>query len=271
MRTSKDDSASGQPASPWARVFGALLLALLAAFRGLQPQNNTVELPPAHPQAAKPAAEADADSLKEFVSAILGDTEQVWHELFGKMNREYKEPHLVLFSTKVNTACGSASSALGPFYCAADEKVYIDLSFFQEMKDQYHAPGDFARAYVIAHEVGHHVQNLLGTTKDVRAGQKGLSDDEAKLMFVRLELQADFLAGVWAHHAERARHILEPGDLEAGLKAVAALGDHRANLDTRADANTGCWGGRHGTSEQRVRWFTRGFKTGDLAQGDTIK
>jgi uncharacterized protein len=256
---------------------GALILVLLATFRGseLQP---LVEVPRTQPQPAVlpagPAAEPDLDALKDFVSAILGDTEKVWHELFENMKREYKEPRLVLFTGQVQTACGKAGSDLGPIYCPADEKVYIDLSFFQEMTDHYHAPGDFARAVVIAHEVGHHVQSLLGTIENVRTRQRGLSDDEAKLLSVRLELQADFLAGVWAHHAHKARQILEPGDLEAGLKAVAALGDDLLKRDPGRDVAKGsftrCWDGQHGTSVQRVRWFSRGFKTGDVSQGDTI-
>jgi uncharacterized protein len=257
---------------------GALILAAVAIFRDAEPR-QLVDSPQNHPQtAAQPAglpANPEQDPLKEFVSVILGDTENVWHELFKKMNREYKEPRLVLFTGQVQTACGFARAAIGPFYCPADEKIYIDLSFFQEMKDRYHAPGDFARAYIIAHEVGHHVQNLLGTIEKVRTRQRGLSDAEAKDLSARLELQADFLAGVWAHHADKARHILEPGDLEAALKAVAALGDDRHEPEKKGDAVTGsftrCWDGRHGTPEQRARWFSRGFKTGDLAQGDTIE
>ena len=257
---------------------GALILALVTLFRDAEPR-QLVDSPQNHPQeAAQPAsppAKPARDPLKDFVSAILGDTENVWHEQFAKMNREYKEPRLVLFTGQVQTACGFARTALGPFYCPADEKIYIDVSFFEEMKDRYNAAGDFARAYVIAHEVGHHVQNLLGISEKVLARQRELSDAEAKELSVRLELQADFLAGAWAHHADKARHILEPGDLEAALRAVAALGDDRHEPDPRRDVVTGsftrCWDGRHGTSEQRARWFSRGFKTGDLTQGDTIK
>jgi uncharacterized protein len=257
---------------------GALILALVAMFRGPEPR-QWVDLPRNHPQAdaqpASPAVEPAGDALKDFVSVILGDTENVWHEQFVKMNRVYKEPRLVLFTGQVQTACGLARAALGPFYCPADEKIYIDLSFFQEMKDRYHAPGDFARAYVIAHEVGHHVQNLLGTIEKVRVRQRELGEDEARQLSVRLELQADFMAGAWAHHADKARHILEPGDLEAALKAVAALGDDRHEGDKAGDVAAGsftrCWDGRHGTPEQRARWFSRGFKTGDLTQGDTFK
>jgi predicted metalloprotease len=256
----------------------ALILGTVAMFRGAEPR-PLVDLPRNHPQAvappASPPADPQPDPLKDFVSVILGDTENVWHELFKKMNREYKEPRLVLFTGQVQTACGFARAAIGPLYCPSDEKIYIDLSFFQEMKDRYHAPGDFGRAYVIAHEVGHHVQNLLGTGEKVRARQRKLSDVEASQLSVRLELQADFLAGAWAHHADRARHILEPGDLEAALKAVAALGDDRHGPEQERDAVTGsftrCWDGRHGTAEQRARWFSRGLKTGDLTQGDTIE
>jgi predicted metalloprotease len=256
----------------------ALVLAAVAMFRGAEPR-QLVDLPLNHAHAAalsaSPSANPEQDPLKDFVSVILGDTENVWHELFKKMNREYKEPRLVLFTGQVQTACGFARAAIGPFYCPADEKIYIDLSFFQEMKDRYRAPGDFARAYIIAHEVGHHVQNLLGTIEKVRTRQRGLSDAEAKDLSVRLELQADFLAGVWAHHADKARHILEPGDLESALKAVAALGDDRHEPDSKGALAPGsftrCWDGRHGTPEQRARWFSRGLKTGDLAQGDTIE
>jgi uncharacterized protein len=256
----------------------ALVLAAVAMFRDAEPR-QLVDSAQSHPQtAAQPASlptNSEQDPLKDFVSVILGDTENVWHELFKKMNREYKEPRLVLFTGRIETACGFAGTAIGPLYCPADEKIYIDLSFFQEMKDRYHAPGDFARAYIIAHEVGHHVQNLLGTIEKVRTRQRGLSDAEAKDLSARLELQADFLAGVWAHHADKARHILEPGDLEAALKAVAALGNDRHEPESKGAVAPGsftrCWDGRHGTAEQRARWFNLGFKTGDLAQGDTIE
>src|SRR5262249_16151945 len=154
---------------------------------------------------------------------ILGDTEDVWRDLFRKMDKRYKEPHLVLFTGRVRSACGLAGSAVGPFYCPGDKKVYIDGSFFRELEDDYHAPGDFARAYIIAHEVGHHVQTLLGTHEKVRSRQRGLSKEEFNQVLVRLELQADFLAGVWAHHADKARHILEPGDVESALRAMTAL------------------------------------------------
>jgi len=256
---------------------GALILVLVAMFWGAVPQ-KLVDLPPNRPQEvvpqAGPPAKPAGDQLKDFVSAILADTEDVWNDLFRKMDKRYKEPHLVLFSGWVRTACDLAGSAVGPFYCPEDQKVYIDLSFFRELEDHYHAPGDFARAYIIAHEVGHHVQNLLGTHEKLRSRQRGLSKEESNQVLVRLELQADFLAGVWAHHADKARHILEPGDVESALRAMTALGDDRPPRDDQGtvvtDSFTRCWDGRPGTAQQRVRWFNRGLKTGDLAQGDTF-
>ena len=190
------------------------------------------------------------------------------------MKREYKPPRLVLFAGLVQSACGRAETEVGPLYCVEDEKIYLDLAFFQEMKDRYHASGDFAKAYVIAHEVGHHVQNLLGISKEVRTRQQGLGDDEARALSVRLELQADFLAGAWAHHAQKARQILEPGDVDAALKAGRPgrqTPRGRSKGKVAGGSFTRCWDGQHGTSKQRVRWFTRGLETGDLAQGDTIK
>ena len=266
--------AGVQAGLPSAEAYWRVILASLAMFRGAEPK-RLVESPQKPAEAtAQPAAAAAASELKDFVSVILADTEDVWREQFGKMNRDYKKPVLVLFTGQAQTACGLGRAVLGPFYCPSDQKIYLDLGFFQAMKDRYHAPGDFARAYVIAHEVGHHVQNLLGTSEKVRSLQQGLSEREASALSVRLELQADFLAGAWAHHAEKARHILEPGDVEAALKAVAVLGDDRPDRDPRADGALGsftrCWDGHHGTSAQRVRWYTRGFTTGDLAQGDTI-
>ncbi|MFO0890148.1 MAG: neutral zinc metallopeptidase [Isosphaeraceae bacterium] len=165
------------------------------------------------------------------------------------------------------TGCGVLRRAAGPFYCPDDQKIYIDLDFFRELKDRDHAPGDFARAYVLAHEVGHHVQQMLGTLDSVRRERAKLSPEEAEKLHIRLELQADFLAGYWAHHADRLRHILEPGDLESARAAVATLGEGRPGPGTCE----GCWSGKHGTAQQRLRWFMRGFDTGDLKQGDTFQ
>jgi predicted metalloprotease len=204
------------------------------------------------------------EEQKQFVSTVLADTEDVWHKLLS----DYKEPTLVLFSDRVESACGMASSASGPFYCPADEKGYIDLSFYDELQSRFKAPGDFAQAYVIAHEVGHHIQNLMGITDRVHAKHNTLSEEEYNKLSVRLELQADFFAGVWAHHANKLQNILEPGDLEEALQAATAIGDDRLQMQSQGyvvpDSFT------HGTSEQRVRWFKKGFETGDLNQGDTF-
>ncbi len=208
------------------------------------------------------------EERKEFVSVVLGYTEDVWEDLFRKMNKEYVKPKLELFRDATQSGCGNASSAVGPFYCPADQKVYLDLGFFQELKEKFKAPGDFAEAYVVAHEVGHHVQNLLGISDKVHAAQSRASKAEANELSVRLELQADFLAGVWAHHAQKIKSILEVGDVESGLRAATAIGDDRLQMEAQGyvvpDSFT------HGTSKQRVRWFTKGLKTGDYSQGDTF-
>jgi uncharacterized protein len=256
---------------------GILILLLIA--RSLGPDRGQMaDLAPNNPQfvtqAAGPSTSVADEQLKDFVSAIVGSTEDVWRELFSKMNKAYTEPHLVLFKEQVQSACGPANSTIGPFYCPRDQKVYIDLSFFQEMKDKYHAPGDFARAYVIAHEIGHHVQKLLGISEKLNSRQRPLSKEDAEQLLVRLELHADFLAGVWAHQAQKTRQILEPGDVEAALHALTALGDdrlqHEKQVDNDTDSATRCWHGRHGNAWQRVRWFNLGLKAGDLSQGDAL-
>ena len=250
-------------------------LATWCLVAGAQRQSNSrPNQPQAVPSQGAPPANPPADSLTDFVSAVLGDTEDVWREQFRMMKRAYTEPHLVLFTGQVRSGCGIARSAVGPSYCPLDERIYIDPSFFKELEERFHAPGDFARAYVIAHEVGHHVQKLLGIPEKERARQPGLSKDHEERLGVRLELQADFFAGVWAHHAHQARHILEPGDVEAVLRLLAAIGDDRLRLDAHGDMDarsmTRCWDRRHGTAQQKVRWFSRGLETGDLSQGETI-
>ena len=203
-----------------------------------------------------------------FVSVILADTEDVWNTLFSAQGRTYVEPTLVLFTDLTDSGCGTAQSSTGPFYCPGDQKVYIDLGFFAEMQRRLNAPGDFAQAYVIAHEIGHHVQNQLGIMEQVMPLRNQMSEQEYNALTVRLELQADFLAGVWAHHAQRMANILEEGDIEEGMNAAASVGDDRIQKMTQGyvvpDAFT------HGTSEQRVRWFLKGYKSGDLSQGDTF-
>ena len=211
---------------------------------------------------------AEEEALAEFVRRVLGSTEDVWNELLpAQAGTDYREPTLVLFTDSVQSACGVQGAAVGPFYCPADSKLYIDLSFYETLRRQLGAGGDFAQAYVIAHEVGHHVQNLLGTSRRVAAQERRLPEVEANDLSVRLELQADFYAGVWAHHASRAG-LLEPGDIEEALNAAAAIGDdtlqRRAGGAVRPESFT------HGTSEQRARWFRKGLETGDLRQGDTF-
>jgi uncharacterized protein len=212
---------------------------------------------------------AEEKELGDFASVVLADTEDVWNSIFSKAGQQYREPKMVLFSEATESACGFAQSATGPFYCSGDEKVYIDLDFFQELQRRLNAPGDFAMAYVIAHEVGHHVQNLLGIMEERERMQQQLDEREFNRYMVRMELQADFLAGVWAHHAQRMKNILEEGDMEEAINAAGAVGDDRIQKKTRGyvvpDSFT------HGSSAQRTRWFLKGWKTGDLSQGNTFE
>lgn len=207
---------------------------------------------------------ARENELADFSATILGNTEDVWRSLL----EDYREPTLVLFSGYVASACGSASSATGPFYCPADEKLYLDLSFFDEMEQRLRAPGDFAQAYVIAHEVGHHIQNLMGISDKVQNMRDQLSTTEYNKYSVRLELQADFLAGVWAHHSQQMTQMMETGDLQEALNAASAIGDDRLQKQSSGRVVPDSF--THGTSEQRMRWFRKGFESGDLAQGDTF-
>jgi hypothetical protein len=208
------------------------------------------------------------EKLKQFVSVVLADTEEIWGEIFRANGEQYRQPSLVLFTGAVQSACGTASSASGPFYCPPDQDVYLDLSFFDEMRTRLGASGDFAAAYVIAHEVGHHVQNQMGLTEKVHNMRGRASEEEYNQMSVRLELQADYLAGVWAHHAQETLGVLEPGDIEEALAAASAIGDDRLQKQSQGyvvpDAFT------HGTSAQRVKWFRLGYDTGDLSRGDTF-
>ena len=217
---------------------------------------------------APAATSAEENQLADFVSVVLADTEDVWSKIFQQQGNTYQEPTLVLFTGTDQSACGYAQAATGPFYCPADQQVYIDLSFQQTLSQQLGAGGDFAMAYVVAHEVGHHVQNLLGITDQMQAQRSTLSQEEYNELSVRLELQADFLAGVWAHHAEEMYDILEAGDLEEAMQAANAIGDDRLQQESQGyvvpDSFT------HGTSAQRMRWFKKGFETGDINQGDTF-
>jgi len=211
---------------------------------------------------------AEENELAEFVSVVLAETEDVWGNIFRQEGASYKLPNLVLYNGSVQSACGLSSSATGPFYCPGDEKVYIDLSFQKELQNKFNAPGDFAMAYVIAHEVGHHVQNLAGVTGQVMSLRSQLSESEFNKYMVRLELQADFYAGVWAHYTEKVNNLLDEGDIEEALNAASAVGDDR--IQKRMQGHVVPESFTHGTSEQRKRWFFKGFKTGDINQGDTF-
>lgn len=250
---------------------GFVVLALIATFLGVDPAILLEQSTPTNgPYSDSSQANSPtSDRQTEFVSVVLADTEDTWHELFRQMGRTYVEPRLVLFSDAVESACGYARAATGPFYCPRDEKLYIDLSFYQDLQNRYQAPGDFAQAYVIAHEVGHHVQNLLGISDRVQALQSRVSQPEANQLSVRLELQADCFAGIWANQAQRSRQILEAGDIEEGLNAASSIGDDRLQSQSRGYVVPESF--THGSSAQRVRWFKRGIQTGEPAQCNTFE
>ncbi len=210
----------------------------------------------------------EEDELVEFLGVVLADTEDVWDRLFNAEGRTYEAPSLVVFHDVVSSACGRATEAIGPFYCPGDDQIYIDLDFCHELTDRFQAPGDFAIAYVLAHEVGHHIQNLLGITDQMAEIRAKVSETAYNRYSVRLELQADFLAGVWAHHAQRMKQILDPGDIEEALQAANAIGDD--TIQKRARGHVVPDSFTHGTSAQRIRWFKKGFETGDINQGDTF-
>jgi uncharacterized protein len=246
---------------------GSVVLVILALIFGVDPSQLLQQVEPGAgggPETSRPVNPAE-EQLKQFTSVVLKDTEDVWNKLFREqLGKEYGDPALVLFSDGVRSACGSASSAMGPFYCPADQKVYIDLQFFADLERRYRAAGDFAQAYVVAHEVGHHVQNQLGIFNQVQSKRGRISEAESNQMSVRTELQADFLAGVWAHHAQKMKDILEPGDLEEALGAASAVGDDRLQKQGQGYAVPDSF--THGTSAQRARWFRLGFDTGDMSK-----
>jgi uncharacterized protein len=213
--------------------------------------------------------EKGKDDMGDFVSVVLKDCEDVWNKLFmEEFKEDYREPVLVLYSGGDESACGTADAAMGPFYCSGDEKIYIDLDFFNDLKSRYDAPGDFAVAYVVAHEVGHHIQHLLGTSAQVHQKRRSLSEAEYNKLSVKLELQADFYAGVWAHHAQKMKSILDPGDIEEALGAASAVGDDKLQKKSRGYVQPESF--THGTSAQRMKWFRKGFDTGDIDNGDTF-
>jgi hypothetical protein len=254
---------------------GTIVLVLVALYFGVDPSvflsvDQTPIPGSGTPTRSAPySASPQEQRLAEFVSVVLGDTEDTWNALFRSMGKSYEEPKLVLFSGSVESACGFASAAVGPFYCPEDQKVYIDLSFYSDLKNRFGAPGDFAQAYVIAHEVGHHVQNLLGISDKVHSLRGRVSEKEANKLSVMMELQADCLSGVWAYHADKARKILEQGDVEEALNAASAIGDDRLQRRSRGYVTPDSF--THGSSAQRMHWFKRGLETGSIGQCNTFQ
>ncbi len=253
---------------------GTIAIVLIAMFLGVDPRVvlNQVAAPPGaeESQQADPASRSPEENrLAEFSSVVLADTEDVWNQVFRESGSQYQLPKMVLFSGAVNSACGFAQAAMGPFYCPNDQKLYLDLSFFNDLHTRHDAPGDFAQAYVIAHEVGHHVQNLMGVLEQTHAAKARASEEEANAIQVRVELQADCLAGVWANRAHQNRQILESGDIEEALGAAAGVGDDRLQKQSRGYVVPESF--THGSSEQRMRWFMMGARSGDPNQCNTFK
>lgn len=249
---------------------GTILLALVAMYFGQDPSVVLQGVQPSSPTAQEGPYQESAEEaqLREFVGVVLADTEETWGEIFRQAGGTYEQPKLVLFSGAVESACGFAQAAVGPFYCPGDRKVYIDLSFYQELQSRFGAPGDFAQAYVVAHEIGHHVQTLMGISERNMAARQRASEVEANALSVRQELQADCFAGIWAHNADRSRQLLEEGDIEEGLNAASAIGDDRLQKQGRGYVSPESF--THGSSEQRVRWFKRGFENGSVQACDTF-
>lgn len=254
-------------------VIAGLIIYLLVSFLGGGEGVNLGEQFTTAPQTSGPEGvvstgnEAD-DKMAQFVSVVLADNEDVWNKLFSERGSDYREPVMVLYRDRTASACGSAQSAVGPFYCPADQKIYLDLSFFEDLKNRFGAAGDFASAYVIAHEVGHHVQQLMGTSEKVQRAMQSRSKTEANKLSVALELQADFYAGVWAHHNQQTKQVLEEGDIQEALGAANAIGDDRLQKMSTGEVVPDAF--THGTSEQRMHWFRKGYETGDLNQGNTF-
>jgi len=252
---------------------GTIVLALIVMFLGGDPSiilNQGVQVSTNNPQVNSSRRRSpEEDRSADFVATVLADTEDTWPQVLRENGRNYVPPKLVLFTGSVESACGYAKAAMGPFYCPRDQKVYIDLSFFQDLKNRHNAPGDFAQAYVVAHEIGHHVQNLLGILPQAHKAQSRLSKEEANRVSVMIELQADCFAGVWANRAQRSRQILEPGDIEEGINAASQIGDDR--LQSQAQGYVVPDSFTHGSSAQRVRWFKQGLKTGDINQCNTFE
>ncbi|NLR68294.1 metalloprotease [Chitinophaga varians] len=251
-------------------IGGVIVIVLALLFKQDPNQVNQVLQQvqgPGGTEKAEKLSKENASAIELFSSKVLASTEDVWTDEFKRLNMQYERPKMVLFEDATTSGCGSAESAMGPFYCPADRMVYLDASFFKELEDRFGVKGDFAKAYVIAHEVGHHVQNLLGISRQVQAARSRLSETEYNKLSVKLELQADFLAGLWANHAQQMRNILEAGDIESGLNAASAVGDDK--LQEAATGRVVPDAFTHGTSQQRMFWFKKGYDSGDLSQGDT--
>jgi|JFJP01.1.fsa_nt_gi hypothetical protein len=249
----------------------AIIVAVIAMYFGVDPAVVLQHIPNQQPTTTSSTPRtksAEEEQLAAFISVVLADTEDTWNKIFQEMGKTYQEPTLVLFSGAVQSACGFADAAVGPFYCPADKKAYIDLSFYHDLKQRFHSPGDFAQAYVIAHEIGHHVQKLLGISDKVHAASAKLSEVEANKLSVKLELQADCFAGVWANHTDKTKRILENGDMEEALNAASNIGDDRLQKQARGQITPDSF--THGTSEQRMRWFKRGFDSGNINQCNTM-
>ncbi len=267
--THVEDRRGGRTGKVVGGTVGIGTIIFFIAYTLLTGEAPTEMLQQAQPQQTQTQVHDKNDELADFVKVVFKDTEDVWDKIFREqLHARYRYPKLVLYSGVTRAACGMASSATGPFYCPADEKVYVDLQFFKDLKRNFGASGDFAIAYIIAHEVGHHVQNLLGITDQVQRQRRRLSKTQYNKLSVRLELQADYLAGVWAHHIEKMKHVLDDGDIEEAVRAANSVGDDRLQKQHQGyivpDAFT------HGTSEQRMRWFIKGFKSGDIKDGDTF-
>jgi len=248
---------------------GAIVIALIVSFLGGDPNEVLQQLQQTAPQQTETVElSTEEKELTSFVRVVLGSTEDIWTQLFQENGDRYQQPTLVLFRNQTATECGAGLTAMGPFYCPADQKLFIDLSFNDELKNRFGAPGEFAMAYVVAHEVGHHIQHLNGTMAKVQQMRSRLSEKEYNRLSVKLELQADFLAGVWAHHANEREQLLEEGDIEEGLRAANAIGDDRLQMQAQGEIVPDAF--THGTSAQRVYWFKKGYQTGDLNQGDTF-
>lgn len=249
---------------------GTIVVLILALLFGADPRQLLEQLPAdgsgGGVQSSRPV-NPEEEELKQFVGVVLAKSEDVWQDVFRQNGRQYREPTLVLFTDQVQSACGRAGASVGPFYCPGDEKVYIDLSFYEELRRRFNAPGDFAQAYVIAHEVGHHVQNLMGISDRVDAARRQMSEVEANQLSVRLELQADFFAGLFARYVQN-QGLLEADDIEEALRAASAIGDDTIQRRTTGSVVPDSF--THGTSEQRLRWFKKGYESGDIRQGDTF-